>query len=84
MKKLSMKALFITLSLMCFGLADEATTETAGETPVVTVSGELSTDITFGDATTFTSPYMGLTFSSDGWVVSTNLSDGEVNIEEAK
>ena len=84
MKKLSMKALFITLSLMCFGLADEATTETTGETPVVTVSGELSTDITFGDATTFTSPYMGLTFSSDGWVVSTNLSDGEVNIEEAK
>ena len=84
MKKLSMKALFITLSLMCFGLADEATTETAGETPVVTVSGELSTDITFGDATTFTSPYMGLTFSSDGWVVSTNLSDGDVNIEEAK
>jgi hypothetical protein len=44
----------------------------------------LITDITFGDATTFTSPYTGLVFSGDGWVVSTNLSDGMVNIEEAK
>jgi hypothetical protein len=48
------------------------------------VTGELSTDITFGDATTFASPYTGLTLSGDGWVVSTNLSDGMVHIEEAK
>jgi len=86
MKKLSMKTL-ITLSIACLGLfgivrADEVVTETT--IPVVSVTGELSTDITFGDATTFASPYTGLTLSGDGWVVSTNLSDGKVNIEEAK
>ena len=86
MKKLSMKTL-ITLSIACLGLfgivrAEEVVTETTQ--PVVSVTGELSTDITFGDATTFTSPYTGLVFSGDGWVVSTNLSDGMVHIEEAK
>ena len=50
----------------------------------MSVTGELSTDITFGDATTFGSPYTGLILSGDGWVLSTNLSDGMVNIEEAK
>ena len=87
MKNLSMKTL-ITTSILFLGLfgivrAEEAVvTETTQ--PVVSVTGELSTDITFGDATTFASPYTGLTFSGDGWVVSTNLSDGMVNIEEAK
>ena len=81
MKNLSMKSL-ITASLLVVGLfgivrADETTTTG------VSVSGEFSTDITFGDATTFVSPYQGLTFSGDGWVVSTNLSDGLVNVEEA-
>ena len=82
MKNLSMKTL-ITASLLVVGLfgivrADETTT--AG----VSVSGEFSTDITFGDATTFVSPYTGMTFSGDGWVVSTNLSDDMVVVEEAK
>ena len=86
MKNLSMKTL-ITFSIACMGLfgivrADEVVTETT--LPVVSVTGELSTDITFGDATTFASPYTGLTLSGDGWVVSTNLSDGLLNIEEAK
>ena len=86
MKKLSMKTL-ITLSIACMGLfgivrADEVVTETTQ--PVVSVTGELSTDITFGDATTFTSPYTGLVFSGDGWVVSTNLANDGVEIEEAK
>ena len=49
-----------------------------------TISGEFSTDITFGDAVTFVSPYSGLTISGDGWELSTNLLDGMVNIEEAK
>jgi len=84
MKKLSMKTLLITSIAMIglFGIvrAQEATTETAS---AITVSGELSTDITFGDATTFASPYTGLTISGESWVVSTNLSDGMVNIEEA-
>ena len=86
MKNLSMKTLIIysIAFLGLFGIvrADEVVTETTQ--PVVSVTGELSTDITFGDATTFTSPYTGLVFSGDGWVVSTNLSDGMVNIEEAK
>ena len=87
MKKLSMKTL-ITSSILFLGLfgivrAEEAVvTETTQ--PVVSVTGEFSTDITFGDATTFTSPYSGLVLSGDGWVLSTNLSDGMVNIEEAK
>ena len=87
MKNLSMKTL-ITYSIALIGLFGivraEETTTTEETTSVVSVSGELSTDITFGDATTFSSPYTGLTFSGDGWVVSTNLSDGMVNIEEAK
>ena len=87
MKNLSMKTL-ITTTILCLGLfgivrAEEAVvTETTQ--PVVSVTGEFSTDITFGDATTFASPYSGLTLSGDGWVLSTNLSDGMVNIEEAK
>ena len=86
MKNLSMKTLIIysIAFLGLFGIvrANEVVTETSQ--PVVSVTGELSTDITFGDATTFTSPYTGLVISGDGWVVSTNLSDGMVNIEEAK
>ena len=86
MKNLSMKTLIIysIAFLGLFGIvrAEEVVTETSQ--PVVSVTGELSTDITFGDATTFTSPYTGLVFSGDGWVVSTNLSDGMVHIEEAK
>jgi len=48
------------------------------------VSGEFSSDVTFGDATAFSSPYTGLNISGDGWELSTNLSDGNVNVEEAK
>ena len=87
MKNLSMKTL-ITYSIALIGLfgivrANEVVTETTQQ-PVVSVAGEFSTDITFGDATTFVSPYTGITISGDGWVVSTNLTDGMVNIEEAK
>jgi hypothetical protein len=68
-----------------FGIvrANEVVTETTQQ-PVVSVAGEFSTDFTFGDATTFMSPYTGLIISGDGWVVSTNLTDDMVNIEEAK
>ena len=87
MKNTRMKTL-ITFSIAFMGLIGivraEETVVTEATQPVVSVAGEFSTDITFGDATTFASPYTGLTFSGDGWVVSTNLSDGMVNIEEAK
>ena len=48
------------------------------------VSGEFSSDVTVGDATAFSTPYTGLSISGDGWELSTNLSDGDVNVEEAK
>ena len=75
----------IVITMMFVGLfgivrAEETTTLT----DVVTVSGELSTDLTFGDENTSTTPYMGLVFSGDSWVISTNLADGMVNVEEAK
>ena len=85
MKNLSMKTL-ITYSIAMLGLFGIVRAEeTVVEVPSgITINGELSTDITFGDATTFSSPYTGVTISGDGWVVSTNLVDGMVNIEEAK
>ena len=36
------------------------------------------------NATAFSTPYTGLSISGDGWELSTNLSDGNVNVEEAK
>ena len=81
MKNLSMKTLII-YSIAFLGLFGIVRAEETVDG--VTINGELSTDITFGDATTFASPYTGLTLSGDGWVVSTNLSNGLVNLEEAK
>ena len=81
--KNSMKNLTVITMLLCgitFGQEAVASTEESS----TTISGEFSTDITFGDAVTFVSPYSGLTVSGDGWELSTNLSDGDVNIEEAK
>ena len=82
--KNSMKNL-IVISTMLMGLFGIVRAEETTVTlPSVTVSGELSTDLTFGDENTSTAPYMGLVFSGDSWVISTNLSDGMVNVEEAK
>ena len=82
--KNSMKNLIVisTLLMGLFGIVRAE--ETTVTLPSVTVSGELSTDLTFGDENTTTSPYMGVSLSGDGWVISTNLSDGMVNVEEAK
>ena len=85
--KNSMKNLIVisTMFLGLFGIVRaEETTEVTTTASAVTVSGELSTDLTFGDENTSTAPYMGLVFSGDSWVISTNLSDGMVNVEEAK
>ena len=82
--KNSMKNL-IVISIMMMGLFGIVRAEETSVTlPSVTVSGDLSTDFTFGDENTTTSPYMGVSLSGDGWVISTNLSDGMVNVEEAK
>ena len=81
--KNSMKNLMVITMLLCgisFGQEDVVSEETSS----TTISGEFSTDITMGDVVTFGSPYSGLTLSGDGWELSTNLSNGMVNIEEAK
>ena len=75
--KNSMKNLMVITMLLCGISFSEETSST-------TISGEFSTDITIGDVVTFGSPYSGLTLSGDGWELSTNLSNGMVNIEEAK
>ena len=73
--KNSIRNLIITAALVTgiFGIANAQT-----------VSGEFSSDVTFGDATAFSTPYTGLNISGDSWELSTNLSDGNVNVEEAK
>ena len=48
------------------------------------VNGEFSSDVTFGETTSFSNPYSGLVLHGEGWELSTNLSDGNVNVEEAK
>ena len=74
--KNSIRNLIIALALVSgmFGIVNAQTA----------VSGEFSSDVTFGDAVAFSSPYTGLNISGDGWELSTNLSDGNVNVEEAK
>ena len=37
------------------------------------VSGEFSSNVTFGDAVSFTTPYTGVVISGDNWELSTNL-----------
>jgi len=75
--KNNIRNLIITAALVTgiFGIANASD---------ASVSGEFSSDVTFGDATAFSSPYTGLSISGDGWELSTNLSDGNVNVEEAK
>jgi len=75
--KNSIRNLIITAALVTgiFGIANGSD---------ASVSGEFSTDVTIGDATAFSTPYTGLNISGDGWELSTNLSDGDVNVEEAK
>ena len=75
--KNSIRNLIITAALVTgiFGIANGSD---------ASVSGEFSSDVTIGDATAFSSPYTGLSISGDGWELSTNLSDGDVNVEEAK
>ena len=45
--------------------------------------GELNTDITFGDVTSFTAPYTGVSLSGENWQLSSHLSNDNVEVEEA-
>ena len=51
--------------------------------PVMVVSGEMSTDVVFGDTVSFTSPYTGLSLSGEGWQLSSQLTEGSMVVEEA-
>ena len=46
-------------------------------------NGEFSTDITFGDTVSFGSAYTGISYSGEGWKLTSHLSEGGVNVEEA-
>ena len=48
------------------------------------ISGQFGTDMTIGDNIGFGSPYTGLALAGEDWDLSLNLSDGNVNVEEAK
>jgi len=46
-------------------------------------NGEFSTDVTLGDTVSFVSPYTGMSLSGKDWKLSSHLSDGSVEVEEA-
>ena len=72
-----------TLKTFLTSLVFLCTSIFAQETAVSSWNGEFSTDITFGDAVSFTTSYTGLSLSGDGWKLTSHLSDGGVNVEEA-
>ena len=74
----TLKTLLTTL--VFFGMTIFAQEEAVA---VSSWNGEFSTDITFGDTVSFANPYTGLTLSGDGWKLTSHLSDGNVNVEEA-
>jgi len=81
--KNSIRNLVITVALITgiFGIvsAEEVVSE-----PATVISGEYSTDIIIGkDATTFGTPYTGLSLTGNGWELNTNLLNGDVNVEIA-
>ncbi len=80
MKSCLNRWLKISLLIVALGFIGILTAEDSG----TSIKGELSSDITFGDNVSFTTPYTGLTVYGEGWEVSSNLTDGMVNIEEAK
>ena len=79
--KNSIRNLIITVALVS-GIFGIATAQDVTLAPTG-VSGEFSSDMTMGDAAAFTTPYTGLTLSGNGWELSTNLSDANVNVEVA-
>ena len=75
----------ILSTIVFFGgiiFAQEEVQEEAVES-VNSWSGEFSTDITIGDTVSFTTPYTGISYSGEGWKLTSQLSEGGVNVEEA-
>ena len=81
MRKVQKFLITLTMCLGLFGIMRAEEVTIAG----VTVNGEFSTDMIFGEESNeFSNVYTGLSFSGEGWILSTNLLDGMVNVEEAK
>ena len=83
-----LRMLAVVSLLVCFGFTQE---EVVSESPAITISGELSSDILYNNdaaegesSVSFSSPYTGLTLTGDGWELSTQILDGDVIVEEAK
>ena len=77
------------ISLLCLGLGMIGVVQAEEVVEVGTsefsINGEFSQDITNGeDNMSFTTPYTGVILKGDGFEISSNLTDGMVNIEEAK
>ena len=77
------------ISLLCLGLGMIGVVQAEEVVEVGTsefsINGEFSQDITNGeDNMSFTTPYTGVILTGDGFEISSNLTDGMVNIEEAK
>ena len=79
-----LRMLTVLSLLVCFGFSEEV----ASESPAITISGELSSDIVYNSdaesAISFSTPYTGLRLTGDGWELSTHILDGDVVVEEAK
>ncbi len=78
----TMKKLLSAFAIFGILVAQEAEPVCSTCTEMV-VSGEMSTDVVFGDTVSFTSPYTGLSLSGEGWQLSSRLIDGSMTVEEA-
>jgi hypothetical protein len=74
------KGLFLSILILSVSFTQDEVVKDES----VNVTGEFGTDVGFGDVNSFTSVYTGVVLSGEGWELSTNLSDGMVNVEEAK
>ncbi|MDP6584850.1 MAG: hypothetical protein QF535_09350, partial [Anaerolineales bacterium] len=78
----TMKKLLSAIAIMGTLFAQEAEPVCSTCTEMV-VSGEMSTDVMYGDTVSFTSHYTGLSLSGEGWQLSSQLTDGNMTVEEA-
>ena len=79
----TMKKLLSAIAIIGTLFAQEYKLEKETNPFPVIISGEMSTDVVLSDTVSFTSPYTGLSLSGEGWQLSSRLTDGNVEVEEA-
>ena len=72
-----------TMKKLLFAFAISGILFAQEQAPAMAVSGEMSTDVMCSDTVSFTSPYTGLSLSGEGWQLSSQLTDGNMIVEEA-